>query len=98
MPQFQHDRQFNYDRAVDGCKQLLWGFVKKIVIADRCAIIVDFYWNQYQDLPGLTLINRTFNYNWTDATVYYRINALTATLLWSGTSLTYNAASQAPTC
>ena len=56
LPQFQHDRHFNYDRAVDGCKQLLWGFVKKIVIADRCAIIVDFYWNQYQDLPGLTLL------------------------------------------
>lgn len=55
LPQFQHSRTFNYDRAVDGGKQILWGFVKKILIADRCAIIVDFYWNQYQDLPGLTL-------------------------------------------
>lgn len=55
LPQFQHNRTFNYDRAVDGAKQILWGFVKKILIADRCAIIVDFYWNQYQDLPGLTL-------------------------------------------
>ena len=55
LPQFQHSRTFNYDRAVDGAKQILWGFVKKILIADRCAIIVDFYWNQYQDLPGLTL-------------------------------------------
>ena len=56
LPQFQHSRTFNYDRAVDGGKQILWGFVKKILIADRCAIIVDFYWNQYQDLPGLTLL------------------------------------------
>ncbi|MBQ8949186.1 MAG: MBOAT family protein [Prevotella sp.] len=56
LPQFQHERIFNYDRAVDGCKQLLWGFVKKIVVADRCAIIVDFYWNQYQELSGLTLL------------------------------------------
>lgn len=56
LPQFQHNRTFNYDRAVDGGKQILWGFVKKILIADRCAIIVDFYWNQYQDLPGLTLL------------------------------------------
>lgn len=55
LPQFQHNRTFNYDRAVDGAKQILWGFVKKILIADRCAIIVDFYWNLYQDLPGLTL-------------------------------------------
>lgn len=55
LPQFQHSRTFNYDRAVDGGKQILWGFVKKILIADRCAIIVDFYWNQYQEIPGLTL-------------------------------------------
>ena len=55
LPQFQHSRTFNYDRAVDGAKQILWGFVKKILIADRCAIIVDFYWNQYQEIPGLTL-------------------------------------------
>ena len=55
LPQFQRNRTFDYDKAVDGCKQILWGFVKKIVIADRCAIIVDFYWNQYHDLPGLTL-------------------------------------------
>ena len=56
LPQFQHNRTFNYDRAVDGAKQILWGFVKKILIADRCAIIVDFYWNQYQEIPGLTLL------------------------------------------
>ena len=56
LPQFQHSRTFNYDRAVDGGKQILWGFVKKILIADRCAIIVDFYWNQYQEIPGLTLL------------------------------------------
>ena len=56
LPQFQHSRTFNYDRAVDGVKQILWGFVKKILIADRCAIIVDFYWNQYQEIPGLTLL------------------------------------------
>ena len=30
--------------------------------------------------------------------VFYRIQALTATLAWSGTSLTYNATLQAPTC
>lgn len=56
LPQFQHNRTFNYDRAVDGAKQILWGFVKKILIADRCTIIVDFYWNQYQEIPGLTLL------------------------------------------
>ena len=34
---------------------MLWGFLKKIVVADNCAKIVNDYWNQYQDLPGVSL-------------------------------------------
>lgn len=55
LPQFQLSRQFDYAKAVDGCRQVLWGFFKKLVIADNCATIVNDYWNQYQDLPGITL-------------------------------------------
>ena len=54
LPQFLQNRKFSYDQGMDGMRQILWGLFKKIVIADRCAIIVDFYWNQYQDLPGLS--------------------------------------------
>ena len=55
LPQFQQKRQFNYVKAVDGMRQMLWGFVKKIVIADNCATVVNDYWGQYAELPGLTL-------------------------------------------
>ena len=55
LPQFQRDRQFDYAKAVDGCRQMLWGFLKKLVIADNCAVVVNEYWNQYAELPGLTL-------------------------------------------
>ncbi|MBR0264269.1 MAG: MBOAT family protein [Prevotella sp.] len=55
LPQFQRNRQFNYAKAVDGCRQMLWGFLKKLVIADNCAVVVNEYWNQYAELPGLTL-------------------------------------------
>ena len=55
LPQFQQKRQFNYAKAVDGMRQMLWGFVKKIVIADNCATVVNDYWGQYAELPGLTL-------------------------------------------
>lgn len=55
LPQFQHKRQFDYAIAVDGMRQMLWGFLKKLVIADNCATIVNEYWNQYQDLPGFTI-------------------------------------------
>lgn len=32
---------FDYDRMVEGLRQMLWGFFKKLVIADRCAVVVD---------------------------------------------------------
>ena len=37
LPQFYKKRQFHYSKAVDGCRQILWGLFKKIVIADNCA-------------------------------------------------------------
>ena len=55
LPQFQRERRFDYARAVDGCRQMLWGFLKKLVIADNCATVVNDYWGQYSELPGLTL-------------------------------------------
>ena len=32
---------FEYVRVVQGLKQMLWGFFKKLVIADRCGVLVD---------------------------------------------------------
>lgn len=37
LPQFQRPRYFNYLMAVEGCRQMLWGFVKKLLVADNCA-------------------------------------------------------------
>lgn len=56
LPQFQRSRHFDYAKAVDGCRQMLWGFFKKMVIADNCASIVNEHWNNYGQLPGMTLI------------------------------------------
>ena len=55
LPQFQQTRRFDYKKAVDGLRQMLWGFLKKLVIADNCASVVNEYWNQYHDLSGLSL-------------------------------------------
>jgi len=35
---------------------MLWGFFKKLVIADNCAEIVNLYWNGYEGLPGVMLV------------------------------------------
>ena len=55
LPQFQQKRQFDYTKAVDGMRQMLWGFLKKLVIADNCATVVNEYWNHFQDLPCVSL-------------------------------------------
>lgn len=41
LPQFGRQRTFDYALATDGLRQMLWGFFKKIVIADFCAVYVD---------------------------------------------------------
>ena len=55
LPQFQRDRHFDYDQAVDGCRQMLWGFFKKVVIADRCAANLNPLWDSYTDYSGISL-------------------------------------------
>ena len=41
IPQIQKPRVFEYDLAVDGCRQMLWGLFKKVVIADNAALYVN---------------------------------------------------------
>ena len=55
LPQFQRDRHFDYEQAVDGCRQMLWGFFKKVVIADRCAANLNPLWDSYADYSGVSL-------------------------------------------
>lgn len=56
LPQFSASRKFDYNQAVDGCRQILWGFFKKMVIADNCAMVVNSLWNDYATLDGMTLL------------------------------------------
>ena len=55
LPQFQRSRVFDYGQAVDGLRQMLWGLLKKLVVADNCAMVVNDLWNKYDTLPGLGL-------------------------------------------
>lgn len=40
----------------DGMRQMLWGFFKKMVIADNCALFVDMVWDKYDVLNGSTML------------------------------------------
>ncbi len=55
LPQIQKPRTFDYARAVDGLKQILWGLFKKIVIADQCAKYVNLIFNDSDHYSGSTL-------------------------------------------
>ena len=55
LPQFGKRRSFSYDLAADGMRQMLWGFFKKLVVADKCATTVDMYFSNYGHYDGPTL-------------------------------------------
>ena len=56
LPQFNSKRTFDYNKAVDGMRQIIWGLFKKIVIADNCATYVNEAFNNYTDYTGFTLL------------------------------------------
>ncbi|MFT7613636.1 MAG: alginate O-acetyltransferase complex protein AlgI [Parvicellaceae bacterium] len=56
LPQFMEKRSFNYARAVDGMRQILWGLFKKIVIADNCAAYANEIFNNSANYSGSTLV------------------------------------------
>ena len=56
LPQFLKKRDFNYNTAVDGMRQILWGLFKKVVVADNCATYVNQVWSNYTEHSGSTLL------------------------------------------
>jgi len=59
LHQFYEHHHFDYNRVTDGLKLMLWGFFKKIVIADRVAIVVNLVYNNPTDYSGAYLILAT---------------------------------------
>ncbi len=55
LPQFQSQRKFDYHKAVDGMRQMLWGMFKKVVIADNCAEYVNLIFDNSENYTGATL-------------------------------------------
>ncbi|HEY0978076.1 MAG TPA: MBOAT family O-acyltransferase [Flavobacteriales bacterium] len=45
-----------YGRIVQGLKQMLWGFFKKLVIADRCAVVVNEVFGNTGEHEALALL------------------------------------------
>ena len=58
--QFCEKHRFEYERVVSGLKLMAWGMFKKVVIADRLAIVTDPVFNSPSDYPAITLALATF--------------------------------------
>ncbi len=55
IPQLKNPRPyFDYPKAVEGMRMLLWGMFMKVVVADRVGLYVDSIYNTYADYNGMT--------------------------------------------
>ena len=59
LHQFHEKHTFDYVRLSEGLKMMLWGFFKKVVIADRLAIYVNDVYNNAPAHTGSTFILAT---------------------------------------
>lgn len=59
LHQFREKHDFEYNTIVEGLKLILWGFFKKLVIADRLAIYVNAVYNNPEHHNGMTLLLAT---------------------------------------
>jgi len=56
LPQINRKRVFNYTQAIEGLRLILWGLVKKVVIADSLAAVVSPLFANPEAYPGSTLL------------------------------------------
>jgi D-alanyl-lipoteichoic acid acyltransferase DltB (MBOAT superfamily) len=56
LPQVQRRRLFSNSQAVEGCRLIVWGMIKKVVIADSLAGMVNHAFNNYEHMTGVSLI------------------------------------------
>ena len=56
LPQILKKRTFDYSKAINGMRQILWGLFKKIVIADNCAEYANTIFNNSSNYSGSTLV------------------------------------------
>ncbi|WP_291100449.1 MULTISPECIES: MBOAT family O-acyltransferase [unclassified Flavobacterium] len=60
LPQVKLKRSFDFEKAKEGVYQIIWGLVKKVVIADTCATYANAIFDNYTSMNSLSLILGTF--------------------------------------
>jgi D-alanyl-lipoteichoic acid acyltransferase DltB (MBOAT superfamily) len=59
LPQFHEEHSFSYDNAVEGLKQMIWGFFMKICVADVLSEYVNAVFNNVSQHNGTSLLLAT---------------------------------------
>lgn len=59
LHQFYEKHSFDYSRVTFGLQRMMWGFFKKIVIADNLAFYVDKVYKVAPEYSGITLLTAT---------------------------------------
>ncbi len=60
LPQFERKPQFSYEQAASGLRLMLWGYFKKMVIADQLAVWVNAVYGQPDHFSGPVILMATF--------------------------------------
>lgn len=60
IPQFKKEHDLNFERIFDGLKLMLWGFFKKLVIADRIAVLINPIYADPNSYGSTTLVVATY--------------------------------------
>ena len=60
LPQIKEKQSFDYDTASYGIKLIVWGFLKKLIIADNLAIHVDKVYGNLESYTGFSLVMVVF--------------------------------------
>jgi alginate O-acetyltransferase complex protein AlgI len=56
LPELKEKREFNLEKAKEGIYQIVWGLVKKVVIADTCATYANAIFDNYSSMNSFSLI------------------------------------------
>jgi len=56
LPQVKVKREFDFEKAKEGICQIIWGLVKKVVIADTCATYANAIFDNYTSMNSFSLI------------------------------------------
>ena len=73
LHQFHERHRFDYDSTVSGLRLMLWGLIKKIVIADRLSDVVDLIYTNPHEYSGLAILVGAVFFCFPDLLRFFRI-------------------------